>query len=67
VTLENNVSAKWPVQITGMTVRNKANYSEKTDYTSTAWQPNGLITNGSKAVQMVRSTAAMPIKPGVEF
>jgi hypothetical protein len=67
VTLENNVSAKWPILITGMTVRNKAKTSEKTDYDSTNWEPNGLMANGSKAIQMVRSTVAMPIKPGTAF
>jgi hypothetical protein len=67
VTVVNNVKSKWPVHITEMTVRNKSSTGQNTLYTSATWEPRGLIDNGGSAVQMVSSSAAMPIKSGVEF
>ncbi|MDR0313689.1 MAG: hypothetical protein LBI14_08820 [Treponema sp.] len=67
VTIQNNVSAKWPVQITEMVVRNKANSSQHTDYSSASWEPKAVIGNSQSAVQMVMSSASMPIKSGVQF
>jgi hypothetical protein len=66
VTIQNNVSAKWPVQITEMVVRNKAN-GQHTDYSSATWEPKAVISNSQSAVQMVMSSASMPIKSGVQF
>jgi hypothetical protein len=66
VTLENKVSARWPVQITVMKVQNKTT-KESTTYSSTTWDLNNPIDNGKSAIQMVSSTTSMPIKPGVEF
>jgi hypothetical protein len=66
VTIQNNVS-KWPVQITGMVVRNKANYSQQTNYSSASWEPKAVISNSQSAVQIVMSSASMPIKSGGQF
>jgi hypothetical protein len=67
VTLVNNISAKWPVQIMSMVVRNKAKNSENTAYTTSTWEPHNVIGNGQRAVQLVMSSQTMPIKSGIEF
>jgi hypothetical protein len=66
VTLENKITL-WPVDIIGMTVRNKANTAQNTVYGATTWMPNGSIAKSGSAVQMVMNNTAMPIDPGVEF
>jgi hypothetical protein len=67
VTIVNRVKAEWPVQITEMTVRNKANHSQKTDYGTATWEPKRVITNSQNAVQAVRTSTGMPIRAGYQF
>jgi hypothetical protein len=66
VTLQNRISS-CPVEIIGMTVRNKTNTDQNAAYGTTTWTPYGVIFNGEDAVQIVMATTAMPINPGVEF
>jgi hypothetical protein len=66
VTIENNTNA-YPVQIIGMTVRNKAAIDESTSYGNNTWESAGGIDSGKKAVQMVMSSANMPIKEKVKY
>jgi hypothetical protein len=65
-TLKNNITT-WPVQIIGMTVQNKTKTSENTSYGTDTWTPLGAIDSLKNAVQMVMSSANMPIKPTVKF
>jgi hypothetical protein len=67
VTIENRVKAEWPVQITNMTVRNKNNKAQKTDYDYTTWDTRAVIRNGDDAVQMVMTSTGMPITAGTQF
>jgi hypothetical protein len=67
VTIQNQVSTKHPVQITGMRVQNRANTNQNMSYNSTTWEPGAIISNSGSAVQMVMSCPAMPIRPGVQF
>jgi hypothetical protein len=67
VTIQNQVSTMNPVQITGMRVQNRANTNQNISYNSTTWEPGAIISNGESAVQMVISSPAMPIRPGVQF
>jgi hypothetical protein len=67
VTIVNDVKAGWPVQITDMTVWNKANHNEKTNYDSATWEPKTVIRNGQNAVQTVMTSTEMPIRPGYQF
>jgi hypothetical protein len=66
VIITNN-TRNYPVQINGMTVQNKADSSKKTSYNEITWEPSGSIGSNRNAVQMVRSSTAMPITLGVEF
>jgi hypothetical protein len=67
VTLQNRVKAEWPVQITEMTVRNKDNHSQKTDYNTAAWEPMTVVRNGQNAVLTVMTSNGMPIRSGYRF
>jgi hypothetical protein len=66
VTIQNNIIS-WPVKITGMMVRNKADTIKNTYYDSNLWSPIGMINQGGQAVQRVMSSPAMPITNAAQF